>query len=122
VASAASQEPASFEVRTKLWLVLTSRHGMGEGLAGLLDHVAQHGSLSEAARRSEISYRHAWDMIRDAERRLGRKLIHAQPGGTGGGSSSLSDEGRRLVDIFAQLDREVAAFASRRLAELLNER
>jgi len=104
-------------VRSKVWFVAGEEHAFGSGLATLLDRIDQYGTLTEAAKRARISYRRAWDLIKGAERHMGRKLIIPQSGGVGGGRSSLSADGRRLLDVFRSLNREVAAYADTRFAE-----
>ncbi len=104
---------------TKLWLTLPGGHAMGRGLAALLSQVDACATLRKASQATGISYRHAWDMIRSAETHLGAPLIVSRPGGAGGGGTSLTPLGLRLVECFETLDRELAAIAERRLAELL---
>lgn len=106
-------------VRTKVWLALEGMHAFGSGLARLLEAINQCGTLRAAARLNRMSYRHAWDLIRHAQKHLGRPLIVPQAGGVGGGRSTLSPEGRHLLAAFRQLEREVATFARQRAAELL---
>ncbi len=103
-------------VRTKVWLEMDGMYAFGSGLAWLLEGVARTGTLRDAARAARISYRHAWDMINRAETHLGRDLIVAHPGGTGGGQSALSAQGRHLLKVFTRLNREVAEFADGRFA------
>ncbi len=107
--------------RTKVWLEVDSMHAFGSGLAQLLEGVARTGTLREAARAAHISYRHAWDMIKRAEKHLGKELILTQPGGIGGGRSALAAGGRHLLEVFRRLNREVAAFADVRFAACQQE-
>lgn len=104
------------QVRTKVWFVAGERRVFGPGLARLLANIARDGTLSEAARAAGMSYRHAWDLVREAEQRLGRTLVERQPGGHGGGQSSLAPDGERLLRIYRQVSREVARYADRRFA------
>jgi len=83
-------------------------------LARLLDLVDRFGTLTHAAREARMSYRYAWNLIKEAEAHLGTSMILTQPGGTGGGHSALSAEGRRLLDTFKRLSSEVATFADQR--------
>ena len=108
------------EVRTKLWFVMGDGLTFGSGLAVLLDQIDRCGSLSDAARRARISYRHAWNLIKTAETNLGAPLICSSVGGAGGGCSTLSDQGRRLLDLFDRLNHEVAAYADRQFAARLD--
>ena len=102
--------------RTKVWLEVDGMHAFGSGLAQLLEGVARTGTLREAARAAHISYRHAWDMIKSAEKHLGKELILPQPGGIGGGRSALAAGGRHLLEVFRRLNRDVADFAKARFA------
>jgi len=105
-------------VRTKVWFTVGDMHAFGSGLARLLEDIERSGTLSRAAEDSGMSYRHAWKLLRNAEKHLGKRLILPQAGGAGGGGTVLSDEGRRLLDVFKRLNREVADFADERFAQL----
>lgn len=103
---------------TKLRLDAGGHRVFGEGLARLLAEIDRTGSLRKACDVAGMSYRYAWKLIRSAESHLGRPLVHARPGGAGGGGSSLSLDGRRLLDVFRRLDADVAAYAAKRFAQL----
>jgi len=103
-------------VRSKVWFEMEGMHIFGTGLARLLEGVARSGTLREATRAAHISYRHAWDMVKTAEKHLGKQLILPHSGGIGGGQSALSAEGRHLLEVFRRIDREVAEFADARFA------
>ncbi len=109
---------ASPAVRTKVWFTMGDMHAFGSGLARLLENIERSGTLSRAAEDSGMSYRHAWKLLRNAEKHLGKRLILPKAGGVGGGGTVLSDEGRRLLNVFKHLNREVAAFADERFAQL----
>ena len=108
-------------VRSKVWFVADDQHAFGSGLTDLLERIDHLGTLTEAARSSNISYRRAWDLIKDAEKHLGKKLIIPHSGGLGGGGSLLSPEGRRLLDVFKRVNREVAGYADQRFAAYSRE-
>jgi molybdate transport system regulatory protein len=105
---------------TKLWFELPGGHGMGTGLVQLLHQVHTHSTLRQAAQATGISYRHAWDMVRKAEQHLEMPLIISRPGGPGGGGTSLTPLGLRLIHAFEQLDRELESYATQRLRSLLS--
>ena len=65
-----------------------------------------------------MSYRYAWNLIQKAEAHLGSKLLDRRTGGSRGESSHLSGEGRRLLNRFNPLNRDVAAYSHRRFVEL----
>jgi len=105
-------------VGTKVWLEAAGARAFGEGLAELLAEIDRGGSLRVACETTGMSYRYAWKLLRSAASRLGRPLVHAHPGGAGGGGSRLSVDGRHLLDVFRRLDTDLAAYAARRFAEL----
>ena len=109
---------AAPSVKSKVWFTVGNMHAFGAGLARLLENIERLGTLSAAAEDAGMSYRHAWKLVRNAEKHLGRKLIRPQAGGAGGGGTSLSDAGRRFLEVFRRLNREVAAFADERFAQL----
>lgn len=73
---------------------------MGVGTRELLCRVDSTGSLHRAASDMGMAYSRAWLSIRRAELNLGVALLVRHTGGKGGGGSTLSGEGRWLVDAF----------------------
>jgi molybdate transport repressor ModE-like protein len=98
------------KLRGKVWLESAGGHVLGRGRAALLDAVARHGSLAQAARDLGMSYRHAWSMLRAAERNSGHSLVHARRGGAGGGGSYLTDHGRLLLCNYRDIESRFQAF------------
>jgi len=108
-------------VRSKVWFESSGLRVFGKGLAGLLEDVNRLGTLQAAAKTANMSYRHAWDLIRAAEEHLGSVLIERHPGGRDGGSSTLSKDGKYLLDIFTQINKEVADFADEQFSALFKK-
>jgi molybdate transport repressor ModE-like protein len=101
--------PRGIEVRTKVWFSVAGERVFGAGLARLCGEISRHRSLAEAARACGVSYRHAWSLLRNAGRRLGRPLTVPQAGGARGGGSGLTAEGRRLLDLYGRVAEEAQA-------------
>jgi molybdate transport system regulatory protein len=80
---------------------------MGEGLEAILMCIEQTGSISQAARQLNMSYRNAWAKIEKTEERLGYALVTRHIGGPGGGGSSLTPEGLQLLCAFSRLKDEI---------------
>ena len=105
-------------IRSKIWFELAGEHIFGAGLAGLLEKVDRYGTLQAAAKKSRMSYRYAWDLIRVAEKHLGHSLIERHAGGTDGGGSVLSCQGYQMLKGFRQINEEVSAYADSRFQEI----
>lgn len=89
--------------RVKLWLEFHGNHVFCSGLCQMLEAVRRTGSIKEAAGEVDKSYRYVWNKIKQAELKLGRKLVDARVGGEGVRRSSLTPLGNRLVTEFLAL-------------------
>ncbi len=63
------------EPRIKLWLEKDGGVALSGYRVRLLSHIAETGSLAEAARRMGLSYRRAWGKIKEMEANLGVRLV-----------------------------------------------
>lgn len=85
----------------RLWIYSESREGVfGDGKARLLKEIARTGSLREAAGSLGISYRKAWGDLKKAESCLRLRLIERTRGGKGGGGTTLTQHGRKVLKAF----------------------
>lgn len=100
------------EPKFKLWLEADGAPVIGEGRMALLVAIDECGSLTEAARRCGISYRHAYNLIKSMNKRCGCKMIETKVGGSDGGWSQLSKDAERLVREYATLKRALAKLIS----------
>ena len=95
-------------LRYKIWLATITGDGvLGEGRWKLLAGVDKHHSLRAAAEEMGVSYRKAWGDIRQAEEVLGYQIIRKERGGHGGGRSNLTSKGRKLLEAFQALQKEL---------------
>jgi molybdate transport system regulatory protein len=90
------------EPRVKLWIEDEGRMVLGSYRVRLLQLIGETGSLSEAASQLGLSYRRAWGKVRQMETNLGVSLIESTHGGAGGGSSTLTPDGARLVEVYEE--------------------
>ncbi|MBX9819014.1 MAG: TOBE domain-containing protein [Burkholderiaceae bacterium] len=103
----------------------------GAGLAGALGHeaadkrldilrrIGQVGSISEAARGADVSYKAAWQAIDTLTNLAGTPLVERTVGGSGGGGAQLTATGRQLLeaaDTLAALRQQALAQVARRHA------
>lgn len=79
----------------------------------LLLHIGDLGSLVASAEKMSISYRKAWELVRQSEKTLGFQLIEKHRGGKDGGNSILTPEGKKLIDAYRELRTEFDASVKR---------
>lgn len=97
----------------KLWLEDNGKV-FGEGPCNILYQVDQLGSIKQAAEYFNMSYSKAWTIIHHLEKTLGIKMIQTMIGGSKGGGSTLTREGRLLMEQYRSFEKE----AKERLTEL----
>ena len=86
-------------MKAKFWLTLGPRTLFGDGKADLLEAVDRLGSLRSAAQSMEMSYRHAWGLLRELDQAAGFTFL--EHSGAGRRTSlRLTDEGRRFIDAY----------------------
>jgi len=90
-------------VRFKLWLNARDAEGVfGDGKWRLLKAIDTEGSLKAASESLHISYRKAWGDLKKAEDALSIALVERQRGGSIGGQTRLTDQGKRWVSAYAK--------------------
>ena len=88
--------------RGRLWLEGEEGTFLGYGRVVLLERIREHGSLAQAARSMEMSYKHAWDLLDSMNRQAGCKLVETSRGGKSGGGAKLTVTGERAIAVFWQ--------------------
>lgn len=88
------------ELKGLLWMAVGDQNLGGPGRMGLLRAVAEHGSITQAAKAFGMSYKGAWDAIDAMNTLSGTPLVERSTGGRGGGFTRLTQHGRRLVERF----------------------
>jgi molybdate transport system regulatory protein len=86
--------------RFNLWIEKEGEVVISRWRASLLRAIDQTGSITAAAAELEVPYRRAWERIQDMERCLEAPLVMTEIGGSGGGGSQLTPEGRALLTRF----------------------
>ncbi|MHC6223610.1 TOBE domain-containing protein [Pseudomonas sp. X10] len=84
-------------------LLLTQHIARRPQRIALLQHIAEQGSITRAAKAAGMSYKGAWDAIDELNNLAARPLVERIIGGRGGGGARLSDEGQRVLRLYQRL-------------------
>ena len=106
------------ELQTKMWITHKGGIVLGRGRADLLEAIDATGSISAAARRVGMSYRHAWTLLQATEKRVGQAMLHRSKGGAGGGGARLTDRARALLGKYRSLEADLMEFVRRKERDL----
>jgi len=92
---------------------------LGPGKIELLGHIAKTGSISEAARRMEMSYNRAWLLVRTMNRCFKEPLVLSSRGGEKHGGAQLTKPGREVLRLYQQLERKFDSATGKAVREIL---
>jgi molybdate transport repressor ModE-like protein len=88
----------------KLWLETEDGYVFGQGSFDLLRGIQEKGTLMAIAKRLNMSYRHAWGIIKEIEEKLGKPVVVTHRGGkVGGGGAELTQTGKELLETYLKL-------------------
>ncbi len=77
----------------------------------LFTYIDQTGSIQAASVKMEISYTKAWKMINRVEEEMGFPFLKRCNGGKNGGSSSLTEEGKRFIERYHAMTMDIERIA-----------
>ncbi len=92
------------KIQFKIWLEKDKRVLFGEGRNQLLQAIEDYGSLAQAAKKMNMSYRAAWGRLKASEERMGMKLVDVDSTEKG---MHLTPLAQAIIDRFEKLERDV---------------
>jgi molybdate transport system regulatory protein len=92
---------------------------IGPGKAELLEHVLHAGSIMEAAKRMGMSYNRAWLLFKTMERCFKEPLLKVARGGVKHGGAELTENGRRVLELYRKMERESLKSTARTRSQIL---
>ncbi|MCL5071061.1 MAG: LysR family transcriptional regulator [Actinobacteria bacterium] len=101
-----------YRINGRIWVEKDGKLYLGWGRIILLERIEELGSISAAARSMKLGYGNAWLWI-DSMNRLAKKpLVEKLAGGTKGGYSRLTAEGRKVIIQYKELREKFLEFIS----------
>lgn len=89
----------------------------------ILKRIGEVGSISEAARGAQVSYKGAWQALETLSHLAGAPLVEKAVGGSGGGGARLTQAGLQLLEaaeLLHQARAHVLATLETRMGKTLN--
>jgi len=94
----------------KFWLQFENKSILGSGWAELLKNIEKNkeGSLTQAAKECNYSYKYAWNILKRIEKRTGMPVVTTGKGGPGGGGwIKLNEWGHYLLVTYDKYFKEI---------------
>lgn len=108
-------------VKGRLWLEVDGETFIAPGRVTLLERIDEYGSITRAAKSMKMSYRHAWLLVDDMNKKAPSPLVMRVTGGKGGGGTSLTEDGKTAVTRFKRMLEELKILTERLTAANGNE-
>ncbi len=96
--------PEHPKLTLRLRLYHDSEIAFGPGKATLLEQIQQTGSISQAAKQLNMSYRRAWLLVNTMNQCFIEPLVITQTGGTHGGGAHVSALGLQVLSLFRSME------------------
>jgi molybdate transport system regulatory protein len=99
-----------FSICGNMWIEKEGECFLGPGRIVLLNNIWKEGSINAAAKKSGISYQHAWKVLEQMNRLSPLPVMVPHRGGKDGGGSKFTPYGIRLVTNVNQIDEQFREF------------
>jgi molybdate transport system regulatory protein len=106
------------DIRLTVRVDFGSHRALGPGKIRLLEAIRKTGSISQAGRLLDMSYRRAWLLVDDMNRCFREPVVTTQPGGSQGGGAALTAFGESLIDKYRLIETQAMAAAKPQLHDL----
>lgn len=97
-------------VQFRIWFFVNDEKLLGKGRVELLERIDATGSITNAAKAMNMSYRQAWQMVSEMNERSSKPLVEKKLGGKSGGGAVVTETGKKAISIFYELNNKVKAF------------
>jgi molybdate transport system regulatory protein len=106
------------DIRLTVRVDFSSERALGPGKIRLLEAVGRTGSISQAGRSLDMSYRRAWLLIDDMNQCFREPVVSTQSGGAQGGGAALTPFGQDLIETYRAIEARAVAAVRPQLREL----
>jgi molybdate transport system regulatory protein len=112
------KKKTDYKINGSLWIECEEERFFGPGRVELLERIDETGSLNQAARQMNMSYKKAWEMINKLNAQSGKPLVILKTGGEKGGGSEITNEARELIACHRILRKRFEAFLEKETKQL----
>jgi molybdate transport system regulatory protein len=111
-------DTTTIQVNGSLWIEHSGHRFFGPGPVELLEYIEQTGSINQAAKKMQMSYKKAWEIVNNLNTITLHPLVITTTGGERGGGSTISDEARELIAWHRLLRQRFKKFLDEETARL----
>jgi len=90
-------------IRNRCWIEVDGEKFFGPGPAELLEHIDRTGSVAKAAKAMDMSYKKAWDLVNELNKRGSHPYVISRKGGEKGGGAEITADCKKLLKAYQEL-------------------
>ncbi len=102
-----------YTVRVRVWIDEDDGPFLGIGRVVLLEKIKETGSITNAAKSIKMSYRQAWQLVEDMNKRSKIPLVEKVLGGRNGSGTKITKAGEEAIKKFYSLEKQVQNFTKK---------
>ena len=91
---------------------------LGTGRIELIQLIHKYGSIAKAADAMSMSYRKAWQMVKDLNKISKQTMVDVRLGGKKGGGAIVTDAGLQAVEKYLAIKTKAESLFNKTLAEV----
>ena len=108
----------TLSITGSIWIECNGKRFFGPGPVELLERINKTGSINQAAKQMEMSYKKAWEIVTTLNTNALHPFVITQTGGSSGGGSVISDEAKTMIAWYRQLRQNFSTFLETEMEKL----
>ena len=107
-----------YTIRVRVWIDGEDGPFLGIGRVILLEKIKETGSITNAAKAIKMSYRQAWQLVEDMNKRANTPLVDKILGGKKGSGAVLTKAGEDVIKEFYKMEQEIKLMIEKKSKKL----
>lgn len=109
---------SKFRIKNRLWLESENGTFLAEGRVDLLKNIIELGSISKAAKKMNMSYKKAWDLVNSINLESKEPIVIKNAGGALGGGAEITLYGIKMIKIYDLLNKKCQNLLQKELEKI----
>lgn len=109
----------NYTVKIRIWIEQDEDAFLGWGRIQLLENIQKTGSITNAAKEMNMSYRKAWELVKKMNDKTQKPLVEKIIGGRTGSGAKLTKEGEMAIEKFYNIENDIKSYIQQKYKKLI---